>query len=160
MLCCGRKKSKEDLPKHLYATCLSPPIPTFNKAINNNNFLTWPGLSSTLVSTHLPKSTFTFKGHMKLEKQDLQSTKNLTNSTAEDVFPVSDQPKIKTNQRCYTIIDPSNISGAYVDLTGQFPKRSSRGNGNVLACYHYDSNYTHGITLKYHKGKTTCDAWK
>ena len=82
-----------------------------------------------------------------VRKQGFQSTKNIANSTAEGCLPVSEELNIKTNQVCYAIIDPSNNSRAYMDLTGIFPKRSSRGNEHILVGYHYDANYIHGMPL-------------
>jgi len=54
-----KKKTKSDLAHYLHATCLNPTTTTFVKAIKNNNFTTWPGLTTDLVRKNLPKSMFT-----------------------------------------------------------------------------------------------------
>ena len=63
-----KKQTKVQLAQYLYATCLSPSVTTWTKAINNNQFITWPGLTSKLIHNYLPKSLYTYQGHMKLEK--------------------------------------------------------------------------------------------
>lgn len=60
------KKTKKDLVKFLH---------TWIKAINNNHFTTWPGLSPELVRKQLLPSVTTAEGHMQQERQGLQSTK-------------------------------------------------------------------------------------
>ena len=39
------------------------------------------------------------------------------------------------------LINKSEISTAYQDLTGRFPMKSSRGNEYILIRYHYDANF-------------------
>ena len=73
-----KQQTKEDLAKFLHAACFSPVKSTFIKAINNNHFTTWPGLNSPLIQKHLRPSIATTKGHLKQEKQGLQSTKTST----------------------------------------------------------------------------------
>ena len=58
-------KTKKDLASYLHKSCLRPKMSTWIKAIENNNFLTWPGLSKHLINKHLEKSEATMKGHMK-----------------------------------------------------------------------------------------------
>jgi hypothetical protein len=36
----------------------------------------------------------------------------------------------------------------YMDLTGKFPVRSSKGNSYVMVCYVYDCNYVKVIPIK------------
>mgnify|MGYP003330606412 CR=1 FL=1 len=104
----------------------------------------------------------TYQGHKKSEKQGLQSTKPTINATIEkekDFFSTSDQPNTKSNQVCFALIDPTNVAMGYMDLTGRFPKKSSRGNQYILVGYHYDANYIHGIPIKNRKGQSIGDAW-
>ena len=70
-----------DLVKYLHAACFSPVKSTWLKAIKNNQFLTWPGLTTTLVNKHLPPTLPTVQGHLHRERKNLQSTK-ATLSTA------------------------------------------------------------------------------
>ena len=112
-----------------------------------------------MIKTHLPKSIHTYQGHLKSERQGLQSTKADSINTAQDYFPSSDSPNTKTNEVCYALIDMESESVGYMDLTGRFPKRSSRGNQYILVAYHYDGNYIHGEAVKNRKGSSIAAAW-
>ena len=87
---------------------------------------------------------------MTSERQGLQSIKvNLiedldTKDIQEDFFLSSDLPNIKTKSVFYVLIQPDYISTTYIDLTGRFPKKSSRGNEYILVSYHHDGNYVLG----------------
>jgi len=45
-----------------------------------------------------------------------------------------------------------------MDLTGNFPKRSSRGNEYILVGYHYNANHIRGIPIKNQQGPTIKEA--
>ena len=67
--------TKPDLAMY-YHRAAFPPLPTtFISAINNFNFSTWPGLTAELISKHLTKSLATAKGHNKLARQNVRSTR-------------------------------------------------------------------------------------
>ena len=107
-----------------------------------------------------PKSMCTYQGYLKSEKQGLQSTKaNLINATQEDYFPSSDVLNVKTIEVCYVLVDIEEESVGYIDLTGRFLKRSSRGNQHILVAYHYDTNYIHYVPVKNRKGSLIAAAW-
>ena len=81
----------------------SPVVSTWIKAIDNNQFTTWPGLTAELVCKHLPLSIATTQGHLKQERQKLQSTQArqasaLTKEISQDYFPKSDVPNKKCNE--------------------------------------------------------------
>ena len=44
-----KDKTKMDLATFLHAACFGPSTSTWTKAINNNHFLSWPGLTSQLI---------------------------------------------------------------------------------------------------------------
>ena len=48
---------------------------TWIRAIKNNQFASWPGLTFDLVTKHLSPLVVTAEGHQKQEFQNLQSTK-------------------------------------------------------------------------------------
>ena len=104
-----KKQTKVTIARYLHACCLSPPTSTFSKAISNNNFITWPGLTVNLIQKHLPKSMYTYQGHMHTERKGLQSTKEKLTVQEEDLdsFPIPNEPNTKSNSLCYTIVDPS-----------------------------------------------------
>jgi hypothetical protein len=60
----------------------------------------------------------------------------------------------------YIVIDKSETSTAYTDLTGRFPCKSSSGNKYVLVAYHYDGNVVMGQALKNRKASTITTAWQ
>lgn len=140
---------KRDLATFLHAACFSPCTATFVKAIKNGNFATWPGLTEKLVTKFLAPSIATARGHMKQERQHLQSTKNSKPIVYDDnFFPDSDIPNIRTDDVLYTILNITSQSKAYGDLTGKFPVISSRGTQYFLVSYHYDANAVYAICLK------------
>ena len=121
-----RKQTCVELAKYLLDTCISPPALTFTRAINNNHFTTWPGLSSQIILKHLPKSICTYKRQLKSELQSLKHTSNVNSASQnyQDHYPISDQPNVRHNQVCYALINPSSSVTGYMDLIRRFPKRS------------------------------------
>ena len=106
-----QKQSKQDLARYLHAACFSPTKVTFTAAISNNNFSSWPGLTAKLINNHLPKSLFTYQGHMHKERQGLQSTKIAKTAltlaeTLQDLFPTSETPNLKMYNVCYALLNP------------------------------------------------------
>jgi hypothetical protein len=73
-----KDETKHDLVKYLHAACFAPVQSTWIRAIKNNHFSTWPGLNVELIKKHLPTSVATVQGHVKRERQGLQSTTNRT----------------------------------------------------------------------------------
>ena len=51
--------TKPDLAMYYHRAKFSPVPTTFITVINNGNFSTWPGLTTELISNHLPKSLAT-----------------------------------------------------------------------------------------------------
>ena len=172
-----KKQTHHDLIRYLHAACFAPVPSTWKKAIQNNNFITWPGLTVDLINKHLPPSIATVRGHVHRERQRLQSLKspiikneNNTHPTvkreddrvddADDVFPTSPSPNIKTNQVAYVLINREEISTAYQDLTGRFPIRSARGNEYVMIGYHFDANYIIGHPVRDRTAGSLTKAWE
>ena len=68
--------SKASLNQYLHQATFSPPKATFLKALQNNQFVTWPGLTVKAVQKYLPESSpATDKGHMKRQKKALEAQK-------------------------------------------------------------------------------------
>ena len=70
-----KKQIHTELVQYEHATCFSPVKSTFVKAIKNNFFSTWPGLTQELVKKYLATPVATTQGHLHQEKQNLQSKK-------------------------------------------------------------------------------------
>lgn len=67
---------------------------------------------------------------------------------------------IRTHHVCYILIDPTQESTGYVDLTGRFPKTSTSGNQCMLVGCHFDANSIIGVPVKNRKGAKITQAWK
>ena len=141
-----------ELVKFLHAAAGFPVIDTWVKAIHNNQFATWPGLTTSLIYKNLPKSDETIKGHLKQQRQNVRSTQNYLT----DYVP----PTIteKTHNIFAATIDCR--SEIFTDATGPFPVISSLGNKYVLVLYEYDSNYIMVQPIKDRKKATTITAYK
>ena len=59
-------KTKHDLSKYLHACAFSPNPSTLLRSVKRGHFDSWPNLSPTLITKHLPKSLATSKGHMRM----------------------------------------------------------------------------------------------
>lgn len=123
-----KSTTAKDLAIYMHATCFSPARHTLLKAIKNNHFIGWPGFTESLVLKHLPLTIATAKGHLKQERQGLQSTSKANSIIDEnlDMYPPPDEPNLKTYDAIYSITSKENK--AFMDLTGRFPHCSSRGN--------------------------------
>ena len=67
--------TKPDLTMYYHRAAFSPVPTTFISEINNGNFYTWPGITAELIPKHLPKSLATAKGHNKLTRKNVRSTR-------------------------------------------------------------------------------------
>ena len=76
------------------------------------------------------------------------------------MFPLSDSRNLRTNDVCYSIINPQEITTGYMDLTGRFRKRSIRRNEHVSLGCHLDANHIRVAPIKNRKGSTIAEAWK
>ena len=97
-----KKQTHRDLARYLHATCFSPVPSTWEKAIRNNHFCTWPGLTPQLIKRNLPLTTATIQGHLHRQRQKLQSTKdNIKKEKTEITKPrpmeVKSEPHINTH---------------------------------------------------------------
>jgi hypothetical protein len=98
--------TKTALAQYLYGCCSSPVLSTWQQAIRNGNFVTWPGIDSLSIDKHLPKSIASAKGHLDQERKNLQSTKPLKQND-DDSFSHRLIPPTKKPTLC---VPPSNPS--------------------------------------------------
>ena len=89
--------TKSDLAMHYHRAAFSLVPTTFISAINNVNFYTWPVLTAELISKHLPKSHTTAKGHKKLARQNVRSTRP------------QEPPVARTKTVQITVVEPSDL---------------------------------------------------
>jgi hypothetical protein len=127
---------RTDKPKQELATCLhaalgSPAPSTLLRAIPRHHLVTFPGLTTNLVTKHLPKSLAAVLGHQDQEAKHLCSTKALL---AADTLPVSEpdlEPALDapSHHIFAMLFDKVQIMKSCSDQTGRFPiPSSSRGN--------------------------------
>ena len=69
-----------ELVHYLHAAYFSPVKSTFDRAIKNNHFASWPELTSGLIKNHLPRPVATVQGHLHQEIQGLQTYQNMSKS--------------------------------------------------------------------------------
>ena len=94
----------------------------------------FPGLTESLISKHLPSLIATELCHLRQEKQHLQSTA-IKHPSDENFFPLKEK---KTHDVIYAITSYQENEVVAADLAGRFPYTSSRGNQYVMIMYHYD----------------------
>ena len=151
-----RDKTKQELAAYLHACAFSPPKSTFLNAIANNNFITWPGLSTSLIRC-MVLPTATAKGHLDQERKNLQSTKVV----APPAIPLMDPDQNLKTRKLICALEPFlPKEKAFSDLTGRFPHRSSRGTEYLLVVYHHDSNAILVQLVKNRKAAGISLAWK
>ena len=130
--------------KYLHAATGFPPKSTWLAAIKAGNFVTWPGITVESVSKHFPESEETLKGHMKLQRMNVRSTKKIeANEDIEDI------PVLSKHKKGDVFISVFNAHDTvYTDQTGGFPVTSSRGNKYVMVMCEVDGNYIDAEPMK------------
>ena len=68
-------KTQPELIRYYHAAAGFPTKPTWLKAIRNNHYASWTGLTYEGVSKHFPESEETHKGHAQKLKSGQRSTK-------------------------------------------------------------------------------------
>jgi hypothetical protein len=144
------------LTAYLHACVGSIPPATWIKAIGKDWFSTWPGLSTTAVQKHLPKSPMTVMGHMHRIRQGIRPSTKITmdalmqeETTAE---PNMDPPRGNIDRKHYVGVNAikfEDLKGIIsTDLPGRFPLTSARGNAYVFVLYDFDSNSILAVPIK------------
>jgi hypothetical protein len=139
---------------------LFSPVPsTLQKAIKNNHFTTWPSLTATNVSHHLPKAMATTLGHLDQERKNLNSTKQSAKATADiadddDFLPSAPITNGKATNFAYAAIEaiPARTGLLSTDQTGKFCILSNTGMRYVMILYNFDRNAILAEPLKNRTG--------
>jgi hypothetical protein len=139
-----KQKTMEDLITFLHAAAGSPTVATWGTAIDKGFFNTWPGLTSTLLRKHLPKSIATVMGHLHMQRQGVRSTRT-PKPTTNDYDKTLPLPRSHLDRNhnvgAHLFEIENNLKGMISsDLTGRFPYTSSRGMTYLFILYDYDSN--------------------
>jgi hypothetical protein len=108
----------------------SPTIDTFCKAIDNDQLIGFPPITSSQVRKYLPESTATAKGHMnRLQKGTRLTTKQRHSNqqiVEQDFRPIIDE-NAEVELFIGATIAEQNEGTIYTDNTGRFPIQSFHG---------------------------------
>ena len=120
----------------MHAVCGYPVKSTWLKAIKAGNFIGWPLLTTENVKKYYPETDETPKGHMNQTRKNVRSTKA---KPAPMETCNTNKLRGKKERDIYTkVYDARNTM--FSDQTGQFPKRSLRGNKYIMVMVEIDSN--------------------
>ncbi|KAL7503761.1 hypothetical protein ACHAXN_001695, partial [Cyclotella atomus] len=156
-----QQSSKAKLIQFLHQCAFSPPASTWIKAINNNQFASWPGLTADAVRKYLPDSTATAKGHMKKTPAGVRSTRpkqpiiklpappnvtippnakvKLVAPNDADLFPPKEINAVN-HIFCWAALADQIDGTTYTDLTGRFPTMSLENKQYIFVAYDYTTN--------------------
>ena len=73
--------TKADIMQYIHRLAIGLVVSSWITTITAGFFATWPGLTSTLVRKHSPKSIATAKGHLRQDRQNVRSTRNTSPAT-------------------------------------------------------------------------------
>jgi hypothetical protein len=122
------------LVHYLHKALFSPTKSAMLQTVKDGHLITWPGLTEDAINKHLKLTPATAMGHMNQRRQNIRSTSKT---------PIADQPTPDTdlgtkNHLVYAVVvDQGQL---YMDLTGNFPVWSSKGNSYGMVCYIYNCN--------------------
>jgi hypothetical protein len=117
------------LVHYLHKALFSPTKCAMLQAVKDGHLITSPGLTEDAINKHLKLTLATTMGHMNQQRQNIRSTFKA---------PIEKQPTrdidvgTKTHLVYAIVVDQDQL---YMDLTGKFPVRSSKGNSYVMVCY-------------------------
>ena len=155
-------RTKKDLAQYLHQACWSPVTTTWTNAIIKGFLTTFPGLTTNLVSKHLPPSIPTAKGHMQKTRQHIRSTTKTTTQPTDMTAPaITTTNGAQTNMVVIKSIDlPDPTGKVATDQTGRFPVRSSQGYLYIMVAYVHDSNAILAIPLCNRSEHSLIDAYR
>ena len=107
-------------------------------------FASWLGLTSKAIAKHYPESEETMNGHGRKGRSGLCSTK--PTEPPPESQPDNNEAQHAPIPKEYDIfikviaIEEEGNATMFLDQTGCFPKKSSRGNQYIMVLAHPDSN--------------------
>jgi hypothetical protein len=140
------QRTQPNLVQYTHAACGYPTTSTWIQAIDKGHFVTWPGLTASLVRKHLPKSIPTSKGHLDQQRKGIRTTKpqpdkpisSAPTTNGTDTTPQSENPNLRTH---YIYARSYDVTGEIAtDLPEPFPITSAQGHKDILVLYEYDGN--------------------
>ena len=152
--------TKQSLAAHHHASLSSPSTSTLLRAIRLGHLLTFPGLTTNLVSNHLPKSLATTLVHQDQEAKNLRSKQQVPILSLIIDIDISPNIKLRTHNICKMLVSTAHILKSYSDQTRKFPTISSRGNHYIFVFNNYDTNSIHATSIPNRQAASICTAWE
>ena len=153
-------KTRQELAMYHHTTLGIPAPSTLLRAIWNGRLIGIPGLTTNLISKHLPPSIATAMGHQYQEATSLLSTRvSVETNTAVD-HDISPIVKPKSHNICTMLVPTKQILRSYSDQTGKLPTFSSRGNHYILILYNYDTNSIHATSIPKQQAASIHNVWE
>ena len=143
-------KTQPELVRYLHSSAGFPTKPMWLHAVKNRQYASLPGLTPEAIAKHFPESKKTLKGHARKTKSGQRSTKRMpgwednlihehkANTEAELTRPTTKERNIFV--QIYNVKGDEAILKMYMDQTGRFPKKLSRGNQYGMVLVELDSN--------------------
>jgi hypothetical protein len=130
------------LANYLYKALFSPTKSALLQAVKDGHMITWSGLTEDAINKHLKLTPVKAMVHMNQRSQIIRSTSKTPMADA----PMTDTYLGTKTHLMYTVlVDQGQL---YMDLTGKFLVRSSKGSSYVMVCYIYECNYVKVIPMK------------
>jgi hypothetical protein len=127
--------------RYIHQTLCSPTAVTLLLALTKSTELrTIPGLTTTLIHNHLPKSTATDKGHMRSHCANIASTRNnhpdivLARAKVDNMFPIHEACAAH-DMFCFAALPDATTGTMYTDITGAFPVHSFNNMQYIFVAY-------------------------
>jgi hypothetical protein len=130
------------LVQYLHKALFSPTKAAMLQAVKDGHLITWPGLTEDSINKHLKLTPYTAMGHMHQRRQNIRST---LKAPIEKQQSLDTDVGTKIHLVYAVVVDQGQL---YIDLTGKFPVRSSKGHYYVMLCYIYDCNYIKVVPMK------------
>jgi hypothetical protein len=162
---------QQTLPKltaYLHACVGSLPPTTWIKAIANDWFSSWPGLTTTAVRKHLPKSPMTVMGHMHRIRKGIRPSakvqiEQLMQEESEHE-PTLAPPRGNIDRKHFVGVNAvkfEDLKGIIsTDLPGRFPITSARGHAYIFVMYDFDSNSILAVPIKNRRKQSLIQGYK
>ena len=153
--------------QYIHQCLFSPTVDTFCKAIDNDQLICYPQITSAHVHKYLPKSTATAKGHLQQGRKHTRSTTKMrqteTRAIEHDFCPTIDVD-VEFELFIRATITEQNDGTIYTDQTRTFPVASYHSNKYQFVAYEYRSNaiLVHALNDQTNKSLTTafCDVYE
>jgi hypothetical protein len=147
--------------QYIHQCMFSPTIETFCKAIDNDQLIGFPPITSSQVRKYLPESTATAKGHMNRKRKGIRST---TKPPTAEYIEADFRPPIDEEAAVELFIGATiaeqNDGTIYTDNTGRFPVQSYHGKRIQFVAYEYRSNAIIVKTLRDETDKSMVEAFQ